>query len=357
MKIIGNCHYLAVMRMTAISALLLALAAFTAPASAAARLDWITTVVADGSHNAFTDLAAWQGHYYLCFRHGAGHLSMDGEIRIMRSADLKTWEPAGTVDTLGDDRDPHFAISDKGLHVFFGTWDLTHVDGPGLPGRGRLRSYMATTTDGAAWRDVTGLYEADWWLWRARWHDGAFYSVAYTLKWPSTPRGEARLLRSENGADWISVATCATERMPDEADWLVRPDGSLVSVIRTCDSAGDAMLLQSDPARTQWTQKNLGVAVHSPAMVEWKGRIFVAGRGREGDALSTRLWELKGETLHELFVLPSGGDTAYPGLLIDPATTDSNAPAFFISWYSQHEKRPETPDQANVYVGRIVLEP
>jgi len=343
------------MRITIPAALLLALAAANS-AAGAARLDWMTTVIADGSHNAFTDLAACQGQYYLCFRHGAGHLSMDGEIRIMRSADMKTWEPAGVLDTLGDDRDPHFAVSDKGLHVFFGAWDLTHVDGPGLPDRGRLRSYMATTTDGTTWGGITGLYEPTWWLWRARWHDGAFYSIAYTLTWPSSSKGEARLLRSEDGAAWKAIATCATERMPDEADWLVRADGSLLSVIRCCDSAGDSMLLRSDPARTQWTRKDLGVVVHCPAMVEWKGHVFVAGRGRQGNAYNTSLWELKDDTLQELLVLPSGGDTAYPGLLVDPATAASDTPAFFISWYSQHERRPESPDQANVYVGRVVLE-
>ena len=30
-------------------------------------------VVADGYHNAFTDLTYWQGHYYLGYRHAQTH--------------------------------------------------------------------------------------------------------------------------------------------------------------------------------------------------------------------------------------------------------------------------------------------
>ncbi len=30
-------------------------------------------VVADGYHNAFTDLTHWQGHYYLGYRHAQTH--------------------------------------------------------------------------------------------------------------------------------------------------------------------------------------------------------------------------------------------------------------------------------------------
>ncbi|MEA3364941.1 MAG: hypothetical protein U9Q79_04805, partial [Candidatus Hydrogenedentes bacterium] len=49
---------------------------------AAARLDWMVKAYGDGRHNAFTDLIQWKNMYYLCFRHGEAHGSIDGEIRV-----------------------------------------------------------------------------------------------------------------------------------------------------------------------------------------------------------------------------------------------------------------------------------
>ena len=72
----------------------------------------------------------------------------------------------------------------------------------------------------------------------------------------------------------------------------------------------------------------------------------------------TKLWELQGRTLTELITLPSGGDNAYPGLLIVPESLDEVTPRFYISWYSQTdaesgEKEPN--GGAGVYVGEIAM--
>ncbi len=324
-------------------------------AHAEASLEWSVKVLGDGQHNAFTDLIRWHDNYYICFRHGGAHLSMDGEIRVMRSADMKTWTPCGTLDTLGDDRDPHFTATDEALYVFFGTWDLTHATDHGLPGRGRLRSHFASSPDGERWSAVQGIHEANWWLWRVRWLKGAFYSVAYSITWPAGAAGEARLLRSADGLDWTNVSVVTKERQPDEADFRFLPDGSMEVVMRTCDKQGDAMWLKSDATLGQWQKRDLGVLVHSPVMLTWKDRLFVAGRAHEASKSVARIWERTGEQLTELITLPSSGDTAYPGLILDPATETSAQPAFFVSWYSQHERAAERRDEASVYVGRIIL--
>jgi hypothetical protein len=63
--------------------------------------------------------------------------------------------------------------------------------------------------------------------------------------------------------------------------------------------------------------------------------------------------------VREVLTLPSGGDTSYPGLLVDPASLDAENPALLISWYSQHEQESEphyTKNSASVYVGRVIIE-
>ena len=117
-----------------------------APAEGETTLDWMQCVRADGKHNAFTDLVRWHDTYYLCFRQGSSHASMDGNIEILSSPDMKTWTPCKELDTYGDDRDPHFAATPDALYVYFGTWDLRHFDDRRTPDRGCVRSYFAATT-------------------------------------------------------------------------------------------------------------------------------------------------------------------------------------------------------------------
>ncbi len=335
--------------------------AYVAPtAQAATTLDWQVTAYADGNHNAFTDLIRWNGSYYLCFRHGGSHMSMDGEIRVMKSADLKTWKPCGVLDTFGDDRDPHFVAGDDRLFVYFGTWDLEHESGHGLPNRGTVKSYFATTQDGENWSKVQGVYEAPFWLWRVRRHDGFFYSPAYTALRPTPPFRETRLLRSTDGLNWTAVGTVTIDRMSGEADVFWLPGGEVWLISRTGDKAGDAEWFHSDAQMTKWTGKATGVLIHSPAIASWNNRVFVAGRGRDQSGYVTKLWEIAGGKFVDLLTLPSGGDTGYPGLIADPKSLDAAVPSFFISWYSQHEIRGTSPASkaaANIYVGRVTVTP
>lgn len=332
----------------------IALTAMGGPAHAETKLDWIVTVYNDGRHNAFTDLIRFKDQYYVCFRLAESHMSMDGEIRVMRSADMRSWQPCGTLDTFGDDRDPHFAATDDTLYVYFGTWDLVHNPGPALPDRGRVRSYFATTTDGETWSKVQGVYEPGWWLWRVRYHDGAFYSAAYTASRPKPEFRETRLLRSEDGLDWQLVSEVTREHMAGEADMLFPEDGSIRLLSRTGNGSGNAFWMQSAASRTTWTLKDTGVLVHAPVFAHWKDRLFLSGRAKGDSGSVTRLWEVKGDDLVELLTLPSGGDTSYPGLLPDPGSLETDTPALFITWYSQHESG-DNKNAAAIYAARVVV--
>jgi hypothetical protein len=194
--------------------------------------------------------------------------------------------------------------------------------------------------------------------------EGRFYSAAYTAVRPTPPARESRLLQSQDGIDWTLVSTVTQERAAGEADMFFEPDGSIWLISRTGDKSGGAMFSRSDPARTNWTAADLGVLVHSPVIARWKDRFFVAGRGRDGEKSVTRMWEIlnaqgnpENVELRELITLPSEGDTSYPGLLVDPAAAEAESPAFFVTWYSQHEREQVGggKNAACIYVGRVSL--
>jgi len=336
---------------------------FTVAAMAGADeacLEWHNRLPSPQGHNAFTDLISWNGAWYACFRHGQSHGSLDGAIHVLQSPDMKTWSPCAVLDTAGDDRDPHFVSSGDALHVYFGTWDCVHKEGAALPDRGMVRSYCASTHDGRAWSPVKGVWKPGWWLWRVRHYNGRFYSAAYTAVRPKPAVRETLLLESVDGLAWTETAVLTRERASGEADFLIRPDGELLLISRTGDKAGDAMLITGNVNTKVFNTRGLGVLVHSPALVETRGRLFVAGRGRDAAGYVTRFWELElnhEARLVELATLPGNGDTAYPGLAADPDAS-GDAPAFFLTWYSQHEIPPNEParkDDAWVYAGRLVI--
>lgn len=326
-------------------------------ADESARLTWHQKITASPGHHAFTDLARFKDHFYLCYREGAGHVSMDGVIRILRSSDMKTWESAGTVKTIGDDRDPHFVSTADRLFVYFGVWDTTHHDDTTPPSRNKVRSHFSSSTDGSNWEAVQGVYESGWWLWRVRAMDNAFYSVAYTALRPVPDYRESRLLRSENGVDWKLVSTITRENMCGEADLWRRDEESLAIISRT-GGGEHGRFFSSDASQKQWDELELNTMVHSPVVVSWHDRIFVAGRGDSGGEHVTKFWEFKGGALQELLVLPSGGDNAYPGLLVVEESLREVHPRFYVSWYSQADAATgenEPDGGAGVYVGEIAL--
>lgn len=314
-------------------------------------------------HNAFTDLVRWKDNYYLCYRNASSPMSMDGRIHVLRSPDMKSWQPSGVLDTFGDDRDPHFVAAPDTLYVFFGTWNLVHAKDNGLPDRGCVRSYFASSTDGAKWSKIQGVYEEGWWLWRVRQYNGAFYSAAYTACRPTPPFRETRLVSSTDALNWTTVASITKDRMAGEADFIIEKDGDLRMLSRTGDKDAGAMWITGNINTGDYKFANLGVLVHSPALLETPIGLFVAGRGGQNKNYDTRVWKWDDDTLQTQLTLPSSGDNAYPGFIVDTNSAPTS-PAFFISWYSQHEDSPDNKqtkaysadaDGAAVYVGRLVF--
>lgn len=328
-------------------------------AAAEAELDWSVLAYNDGRHNAFTDMTEWRGQYYLGFRNGAVHGDLDrdmGKIFVMRSDDLKKWDFVAVISTDRDDRDAKLVVFNDRLYCFFGSWQTA--------GGGYVhwvQSHVSWTNDGLHWSDPTPIYKPGFWLWRPRVHEGAFYGVAYTATRPKPDARESRLVTSTNGIHWEEVTTLTRERMMGEADILWPKEGGVWIISRTGDGpSSNAAWFRSEGNLTQWQVDHevLDGLMHSPAMVQWKDRVFLAGRGGKRNAWDTSVWEITPSGSKHLITLPSSGDTAYPGLLVDPASLETDAPAFFVSWYSQHEKGKEPHDTdhaSNIYVGRVVL--
>ena len=54
-------------------------------------------------HNAFTDLVRFKDRWFCVFREGQGHVSPDGALRVITSADALAWESAALITSTDSD--------------------------------------------------------------------------------------------------------------------------------------------------------------------------------------------------------------------------------------------------------------
>lgn len=295
-----------------------------------------TTVVCDGYHNAFTDLAYWQGCYWTSYRKGSAHVSMDGEVCLSVSADRTRFREAARLKVPGDNRDPKLvAMNDGRLAMLFPSW----VGGYAAL---HLQQFIAFSHDGFNWSEPLSILEPHWWLWRVVEYQGRYYGAAYTYRDAETGgrRVRQRFMVSDDMLRWETLGQTGEDSL-SESDFRFRPDGEVWMISRCSEPpTAPAHFCTSRPPYTEWETRPLDVMIHSPAMLEHDGALYVAGRRhapQEGDAtfpfesaMSLGIWRVERNRALPVLRIPAGGDCAYPGFIKDPEGR------ICLTYYSQH---------------------
>jgi hypothetical protein len=318
------------------------------------KISAIRRVYHDGNHNAFTDLARFQGRYYLTFRSCPdGHMIFpSSRIVILESADAQSWRLAHAFHAPDRDvRDPHLLAFGDALFVYSGTW---------LPdGRRELNShqgYAAWTRDGKTWHGPRFLEGTQGhYIWRAASYGGKAYLCGRRKRGfaPSEP-GEFRpltesaLLVSEDGLRF-QTAGLFQESYGDETAFCFEPDGEIVAVARRPLNM-PAQLLRARPPYRDWTRRDLSRWIGGPLLARWGGRYLVGGRQMlDPDQPRTALYWLRDDDLEQIALLPSGGDNSYPGFV------ETGAGRGLLSWYSSHEGSGTGPAPSAIYTAELEL--
>jgi hypothetical protein len=333
------------------------LVADTRQAAITANLVSVKKIWDVAPHNAFTDLIRFKNRWYLVFREGAGHALGEGKLRVLASSDGDKWSSAALIEEKGRDlRDAKFSITSDGrLMLNGGSADpLDH--GP----NGSFYSVVTFSSDGRAWSPLERIAHnnpADdrFWLWRAVWHEGTAYGVAYMTESDSPPdrrRFNAFVCSSRDGVhyrrltDFISGAT--------EAAIDFDRNDVMTLVVRGSSYQPKALLMQSRAPYTEWTKKELtadtgGDQIGGPAVLRLgDGRLLGAGRrfsDKPAKEQRTGLFLIDEAraNITNLLLLPSGGDTSYPGLVW-------HGNRLWMSYYSSHEGK------SAIYLAEIALQ-
>ncbi len=307
---------------------------------AAATLIEVNRIWDRAAHNAFTDLVRFHERWYCAFREGSAHVSPDGALRILSSADGARWVPTALLTlATGDLRDPKLCVTpDQRLM-------LTSAAAMQPGSKARHHSFAWHSSDGREWSDAVAIGDPDVWLWRVSWHRGKAYSMGY-----STSPGDQflRIYMSTDPTGFQTLGARIHDRgYPNETAILFQgADDSALCLLRRDGAEKTAQLGRSRPPYRAWSWEDLGVRIGGPQMIRLPdGRIVAAVRLYDGAPRTSLCWlDPAAPALKEFLRLPSGGDTSYAGLVY-------HEELLWVSYYSSHEGK------SGIYLAKVRLPP
>lgn len=322
----------------------------------ALKLVDVQDVWAEAPHSAFTDLAVHGDALVLAFREGRGHVSADGSLRVLRSLDGRAWTSAARLSMEGYDlRDADLSVAPDGRLLLIGGAAPRPADGERAP----TGTIASLSSDGIHWSAPRLIVDPGRWLWRVTWLGERAFGVSY-----SAGSGSARLdlLTSPDGESWTTLAEDLHPDVPSNETVLAffaDPEGGepLCAALARAEGRAHASIGIAAPPyeRFDWTIVDRHVGgpnlTRSPRG-SWiaAGRVFVDGDAKTGVFF---LDPATGST-SQLLVLPSGGDTSYPGL----AWWQDE---LYLSYYSSHPReragdQPEPDVRSRILVARVRVE-
>jgi hypothetical protein len=220
------------------------------------------------------------------------------------------------------------------------------------PAPARHQSYVWFSKDGRNWSDPQAVGDPDNWLWRITWHNGRAYGFAYGTA--GDPSGRTlRLYSSRDGVKFATViADAGVRNFPNEHAMSFRNDGTAIVLLRrdptgnTAEAARNATALagMAKPPYTDWTWRDLGIRIGGPQILALPdGRYVAAARLHEPKSHTALAWfDPEAGTLKPFLLLPSSGDTSYPGLVWHDGK-------LWVSYYSSHEGK------TSIYLAKVKL--
>lgn len=167
-------------------------------------------------HNAFTDLIRHNGRFFCVFGEGTTHVSPDGALRVITSADGENWESAALITSENSDlRDAKITVTPDGKLMLSGA-EAFHDKSVHTH-----QSLVWFSDDGTKWSEKHEIGDPDFWLWRTTWHNHEAFNFGYGC-------GEKKSLRLYKSADGKNFETLVEDlniaSYPNETSIVFKSD-------------------------------------------------------------------------------------------------------------------------------------
>lgn len=302
------------------------------------------------THSAFTSLIKFNDEYYCSFREGASHVfdkdgNAEGKVRVIKSSDGKNWESVALLGMNGIDlRDPKLSITPTGR--------LMMIIGGSIYKDRKLTGmvpHVSFSEDGRRFSDPVPVTINDFagngkdWIWRVTWNNGLGYGTLYSLN----DDGETKLslLSTSDGIHYNLVTKFDIPDFPNEATARFDSHGDMYMMVRRERGNQKGYWGKSSAPYTEWTWKEMDFRLGGPDFVHLNDSLIVMGtRSHYTSFPKTVVLAGNGtERFQEVYVLPSGGDTSYPGLIVEDDQ-------IWVCYYSSHES-----NKASIYLAKMPL--
>lgn len=309
----------------------------------------VTKIWDQAPHSAFTDLIRFKGAFYCVFREGDSHVSgPSGSARVLRSQDGESWKSLDSFALAGMDvRDPKISITpDHRLMILMD--GETYRDGKVAT----RKPYVSFSDSSGEQFSAPSLCEIDSavaaasdWVWRVTWHGETGYGIDYQ-------GDKIYLLSTLDGRSFRKVSEIPIDGYPNEATIRFDPSGKIYVLIRR--EKGDQMgvIATSVAPYTDWSFHKLDKRLGGPDFIFLNDSTLVIGTRqypdpkndeskKEGPKTVLYVTNLAGE-IRKTILLPSGGDTSYPGLVVYDGR-------LWVSYYASHEGK------TSIYLAKVPL--
>ena len=271
------------------------------------------------------------------FREGEAHVSPDGALRVITTADGAEWESAALItSTTSDLRDAKITVTPDGRLMLCGAEALHDKS------KHTHQSLAWFSKDGRSWSEKHAIGDPDFWLWRVTWYKGMAYGIGYGC-------GKDRCIRLYSSADGMKfdrlVDRLYDAGYPNETSLLFDGD-TAYCLLRRDGTPGSGLLGVSQPPYAKWEWKDTGVNLGGPHMIRLPdGRLAAAVRLYAGGTRTSLCWiDPRSGKLSEALKLSSGGDTSYAGLALCEGM-------LWVSYYSSHEGK------TAIYLAKVKVGP
>lgn len=284
-----------------------------------------STVFHDGAHASFPDVLPFQGALFAAFRRApAWSVDATAQVFVLRSGDKgKTWDRTATLSLSGRDlRQPRLFVFGGKLRVLATAWEESN------PSAHHTTLQLASSDDGYTFGAFsTVANQAGVSAWRPRQLGASlFFSVwAADELFPASTPNQLGILQSDDALAFSTSTAPPVGPGGREGELAVRADGQRALLVPERALLGGvehntfchATKEPASPAWACWSAP--GPAVESPAMFEWNGFLYVAGKREAGAGHKrTAVWQVM-EDDHQLQLVAnvesSFGDTGGPSVV------------------------------------------
>ena len=303
-----------------------------------------------GTHAAFTSLVKYKGAYYCTFREGYSHIfdergEAEGQVRILKSTDGNTWQSVACFGVEGIDlRDPKLSeMPDERLMVTIG--------GSVYRGKKLVRAtpMVSFSTDGQHFTTPQPIEieeqarSAFDWVWRVTWHKGVGYGVSYA----GSQNPYINLLRTTDGIHYSLVKKIELDGFANETTLRFLPDDRMLMMVRRDQGDQQGYWAVSNAPYTDWEFQPMGFRLGGQDFVAIDEEHLIVGTRTYFNLphAKTALYRgtIRGDW-NEVYVLPSDGDTSYPGIIVE-------GDEVWVSYYSSTG----IPNKAAIFLAKLPL--